>query len=329
MIDNEQDVTAKEITDDGDSLFTVSIPYSEPVQVVSSAADEEQNSETKDDKTVDDKPTENTKDNIDDDIDHDQHEAKQLKFKKNNKETGWKEARKTYEKARELEMENEGLRKALATTLEYGKVHHQNNIDIRVEQALQKKKAALAIGDADALTASDLELFEAIQTKREINNWEKQRQYQDNVATEQESRVQPPLQDIILYQWLQNNPELNIHSPFFDQSLADEVLPLVRGLDSQLKESDQADWICTPEYYNYLQSQVNGIKGKERKVTAKVSYSTKHIGGVKSTPVGGNTSKEAVMLTPEQKEIAALYNISPEVYLKRYNQAERERTGKQ
>ncbi len=319
MIDEEKEIEAKEIADDdNDSFFTVSTVPTLQMDVVRATTEEDKDDKHKEDEAAKDDDDEENKT----DVTEDDELKENLRLKK---EHDWKEARKIYGKAHELEAENEGLKKALALSLEYGQHHYKNGIDSRLEKIMQNRMEALQTGDSEAFAKTDLELFEAIQTKREIEN-RRPITYSD---PEPEQHTQADTTQVMLQQWFQHNPELNHQSPFFDKGLAEEVLPLVRELDSQLKNSDQADWICTPEYYNYLQSQVNGIKGGGRKIAAKATYSTKHIGGVRSTSQGGgsSTSKDAIALTPDQKEIAALFKISDEAYLKRYNKAERERTG--
>jgi hypothetical protein len=113
----------------------------------------------------------------------------------------------------------------------------------------------------------------------------------------------------MLYDWLEDNPDLDKSSPEYNESLTNQVLPFINKLENRLKRNNQMHLIASPEYFNIIDEYV--YKLKDSKETRG-----KHFGSVRSRHQATNVAENKPMaLTNQQKKAAAAFNMTEEKYI--------------
>lgn len=340
MIDEEDKITPTEDTaapiaeDNDEPFFTISeVP---PAQAVIVSAESEPEAEPEEKEIVDNKATTDQEEVAESEVEQEDAEENTSKPVKDKK---WKVDKKLREEhkrildiANQLAEENSYLKNLTGQALDYNQDLKTQNIDGLIEDTAAARVIAIQKGDGVEYTKHDIRLNDLLAERRRLVEQKQERIAAQNTHVRQSSQQSSQegnsrhLED----QWFARNPELDGKSPVYDNDFTQEMIGIFKQIDGKLQENGDEDWIGTPQYFNYLQAHVDKVRvgGQKNPIApSKPMYSTKHIGGVRGAPASGTAVKEAVVLTPEQKEIATLFKIPAEVYLKRYNAAERQRLG--
>ena len=133
----------------------------------------------------------------------------------------------------------------------------------------------------------------------------------------------------MLYDWLEDNPDLDKGSAEYNESLTNRVLPFINKLENRLKRNNQMHLIASPEYFNIIDEYVDKVKDeatKTKQETApvkKVGITQtvkepigKHFGGVRSRHQPTNVvENKPIVLTLQQKKAAAACDMTEEKYI--------------
>lgn len=263
----------------------------------------------------------NAEKQLDEEVEEPQHHKKNI----------WKLRRALYnaESEREaLKQQNLEIQKMLQHSLENGAYHYSKSVYADHQRALEAKKTAIETGDIEALVKADQELMRNAVAINELEKLEYQKQptpestAPNNLNTQTQEKLAEHQYNMARV-WLNANPELDSNSNEYDTQLANTVHSFVNELDATLYENGQEALICSPDYFKVLDEQIRKIKPKKK------SYDGRYIGSVRSkgSSMGSvGNQEENQPLTSEQKELAALFNLSEDEYRKRYNKAKAEAT---
>ena len=224
-----------------------------------------------------------------------------------------KNRRKIEREVYALASENEALKQKNATmeellhkSLEAGNYHYSTVAMGLLDKAKANLAKALGEGDVEAVAAATAEIAQATS----VVNDAKRVPMPTPINSEQTSvATNSYANENMLYDWLEDNPDLDKGSPEYNESLTNQVLPFINKLENRLKRNNQMHLIASPEYFNIIDEYV--YKLKDSKETRG-----KHFGSVRSRHQATNVAENKPMvLTNQQKKAAATFNMTEEKYI--------------
>jgi len=249
----------------------------------------------------------------------------------------WKVKRDTYAETYALAAEVEALKQKNASmeellhkSLEAGNYHYGTVAMGLLDKAKANLAKALGEGDVEAVATATAEIAHATSI---VNDAKRAPQVtlrdngvlQEPVATAGNSYTN----ENMLYDWLEDNPDLDKGSAEYNESLTNRVLPFINKLENRLKRNNQMHLIASPEYFNIIDEYVDKIKDeatKTKQETAPVKKVGttqtvkepigKHFGGVRSRHQPTNVAENTpIVLTLQQKKAAAACDMTEEKYI--------------
>jgi hypothetical protein len=249
----------------------------------------------------------------------------------------WKVKRDTYAETYALASEVEALRQRNASmeellhkSLEAGNYHYGTVAMGLLDKAKANLAKALGEGDVEAVATATAEIAHATSIVNDAKrapqvNLRDNGGLQEPVATAGNSYTN----ENMLYDWLEDNPDLDKRSNEYNENLTKQVLPFISKLENRLKRNNQMHLIASPEYFNIIDEYVDKIKDeatKTKQETAPVKKVGttqtvkepigKHFGGVRSRHQPTNVvENRPIALTPQQKKAAAAFHMTEEKYI--------------
>ena len=250
----------------------------------------------------------------------------------------WKVKRDTYAETYALAAEVEALKQKNASmeellhkSLEAGNYHYGTVAMGLLDKAKANLAKALGEGDVEAVATATAEIAHATSivndAKRapQVTLRDNNGGLQEPVATAGNSYTN----ENMLYDWLEDNPDLDKGSAEYNESLTNRVLPFINKLENRLKRNNQMHLIASPEYFNIIDEYVDKIKDeatKTKQETAPVKKVGatqtvkepigKHFGGVRSRHQPTNVAEnKPIVLTLQQKKAAAACDMTEEKYI--------------
>ena len=249
----------------------------------------------------------------------------------------WKVKRDTYAETYALAAEVEALKQKNASmeellhkSLEAGNYHYGTVAMGLLDKAKANLAKALGEGDVEAVATATAEIAQATSV---VNDAKRAPQVtlldngglQEPVATSGNTYTN----ENMLYDWLEDNPDLDKGSAEYNESLTNRVLPFINKLENRLKRNNQMHLIASPEYFNIIDEYVDKIKDEATKIKTEVAPVKKvgttqtvkepigkHFGGVRSRHQPTNVAEnKPIVLTLQQKKAAAACDMTEEKYI--------------
>ena len=254
----------------------------------------------------------------------------------------WKVKRDTYAETYALAAEVEALKQKNASmeellhkSLEAGNYHYGTVAMGLLDKAKANLAKALGEGDVEAVATATAEIAHATSI---VNDAKRAPQVtlrdngvlQEPVATAGNSYTN----ENMLYDWLEDNPDLDKGSAEYNESLTNRVLPFINKLENRLKRNNQMHLIASPEYFNIIDEYVDKIKDEATKIKQEAAPVKKigatqigtaqtvkepigkHFGGVRSRHQPTNVvENKPIVLTLQQKKAAAACDMTEEKYI--------------
>jgi hypothetical protein len=224
-----------------------------------------------------------------------------------------KNRRKIEREVYALASENEALKQKNATmeellhkSLEAGNYHYSTVAMGLLDKAKANLAKALGEGDVEAVAAATAEIAQATSV---VNDAKRVPMPTSSNSEQTSAATNSYANENMLYDWLEDNPDLDKSSPEYNESLTNQVLPFINKLENRLKRNNQMHLIASPEYFNIIDEYV--YKLKDSKETRG-----KHFGSVRSRHQATNVAENKPMaLTNQQKKAAAAFNMTEEKYI--------------
>lgn len=224
-----------------------------------------------------------------------------------------KNRRKIEREVYALASENEALKQKNATmeellhkSLEAGNYHYSTVAMGLLDKAKANLAKALSEGDVEAVAAATAEIAQATSV---VNDAKRVPMPTPSNSDQTLAATNSYAKENMLYDWLEDNPDLDKSSPEYNESLTNQVLPFINKLENRLKRNNQMHLIASPEYFNIIDEYV--YKLKDSKETRG-----KHFGSVRSRHQATNVAENKPMvLTNQQKKAAAAFNMTEEKYI--------------
>ncbi len=254
----------------------------------------------------------------------------------------WKVKRDTYAETYALAAEVEALKQKNASmeellhkSLEAGNYHYGTVAMGLLDKAKANLAKALGEGDVEAVATATAEIAQATSV---VNDAKRAPQ----VTLRDNGGLQEPTVAVgntytnenMLYDWLEDNPDLDKGSTEYNESLTNRVLPFINKLENRLKRNNQMHLIASPEYFNIIDEYVDKIKDEATKTkqetapvkkvgTTQIGATQtvkepigKHFGGVRSRHQPTNVvENKPIVLTLQQKKAAAACDMTEEKYI--------------
>lgn len=249
----------------------------------------------------------------------------------------WKVKRDTYAETYALAAEVEALKQKNASmeellhkSLEAGNYHYGTVAMGLLDKAKANLAKALGEGDVEAVATATAEIAHATSV---VNDAKRAPQ----VTLRDNGGLQEPMaaagntytNENMLYDWLEDNPDLDKGSAEYNESLTNRVLPFINKLENRLKRNNQMHLIASPEYFNIIDEYVDKIKDEATKIKTEVAPVKKvgttqtvkepigkHFGGVRSRHQPTNVAEnKPIVLTLQQKKAAAACDMTEEKYI--------------
>lgn len=233
------------------------------------------------------------------------------------RERKWKAKQEAYAQTYALASENEALRQQNASmeellhhSLNAGAYHYETVAIGSLERAKRNLAIALSEGDVEGVASATAEIAQATNIVNDVQRKPSMLSSNNNGSVQEApipSNIYPS--ENMLYDWLEDNPDLDKGSAEYNENLTKQVLPFINKLENRLKRNNQMHLIASPEYFNIIDEYVDKLKdGKETR--------GKHFGGVRSRYQSANMKDSKPMaLTPQQKKAAAAFHMSEEKYI--------------
>lgn len=254
----------------------------------------------------------------------------------------WKVKRDTYAETYALAAEVEALKQKNASmeellhkSLEAGNYHYGTVAMGLLDKAKANLAKALGEGDVEAVATATAEIAQATSV---VNDAKRAPQVtiRDNGGLQELAATVPNAytNENMLYNWLEDNPDLDKGSAEYNESLTNRVLPFINKLENRLKRNNQMHLIASPEYFNIIDEYVDKVKDEATKTkqetapvkkvgTTQIGATQtvkepigKHFGGVRSRHQPTNVvENKPIVLTLQQKKAAAACDMTEEKYI--------------
>jgi hypothetical protein len=208
-----------------------------------------------------------------------------------------------------LKQKNASMEELLHKSLEAGNYHYGTVAMGLLDKAKANLAKALGEGDVEAVATATAEIAQATSA---VNDAKRVSIPPTSNNSEQMStNSYGKANGDILYDWLDDNPDLDKGSPEYNESLTNQVLPFINKLENRLKRNNQMHLISSPEYFNIIDEYVDKIKDTKGIKDTR----GKHFGSVRSRHQATNVSEKPMVLTLQQKKAAASFNMTEEKYI--------------
>jgi hypothetical protein len=198
------------------------------------------------------------------------------------------------------------MEELLHKSLEAGNYHYSTVAMGLLDKAKANLAKALGEGDVEAVAAATAEIAQATSV---VNDAKRVPMPTSSNSEQTLAATSSYANENMLYDWLEDNPDLDKGSPEYNESLTNQVLPFINKLENRLKRNNQMHLIASPEYFNIIDEYV--YKLKDSKETRG-----KHFGSVRSRHQATNVAENKPMvLTNQQKKAAAAFNMTEEKYI--------------
>ena len=254
----------------------------------------------------------------------------------------WKVKRDTYAETYALAAEVEALKQKNASmeellhkSLEAGNYHYGTVAMGLLDKAKANLAKALGEGDVEAVATATAEIAHATSIVNDAKR-APQVNLRDNGGLQEPAATagNTYTNENMLYDWLEDNPDLDKGSAEYNESLTNRVLPFINKLENRLKRNNQMHLIASPEYFNIIDEYVDKIKDEATKIKTEVAPVKKigatqigtaqtvkepigkHFGGVRSRHQPTNVAEnKPIVLTLQQKKAAAACDMTEEKYI--------------
>ena len=230
------------------------------------------------------------------------------------------------EQLEQLHQEKLQMEQMLAQAINAGSTQYKNNVSSALEMAQARLQLALENGDAASVaraTADISKATHALNDASKITNFPQQ-QYSE----EQLNQIRAKEYEDRLYNWLDNNPEVDRDDPQYDQKLAGQVLSFIKKLDRKYETTNKGHLIGSGNYYSMIDDYIDNLKGQDTSPTP----SAKHFGAVRSrSPMESIPDPKTRELSEREKKAALAFGMSYEKYrelLDKHNKEMRSKNGK-
>jgi hypothetical protein len=222
--------------------------------------------------------------------------------------------------------------------------HYHTSAEQRLKAAEERLDMARRDGDFQTEKLAIKEMVDAqtdIREARKIrndidsynsNNYESQNQQKYNSIPQ--NQVSTNTQDFyspeVKYReakWLERNPEVNPHSPHYNQKTEVAIRKAAEDLVNYFQEQGRPDLIGSVQYFNYLEEYKEKLEeNKLQNRMQKENSDYAHFAPVKGTPTQNIEYSRTIPLELRKKlEAAAEASEMPfEEYLKMYNQSQKD-----
>lgn len=234
------------------------------------------------------------------------------------------EKAKLTEQLDQLQQEKLQMEQMLRQAINTGSTHYKNNVAGELEMAQARLQLALESGDAAGVSRATAEISKATHALNEasrIASFPKEEYSEEHLnqvrAREYEDR---------LYNWLENNPEVDRNAPEYDEKLAGQVLSFIRKLDRKYQTTNKEHLIGGGGYYSMIDEYIDNLKAQDTTTTP-----AKHFGAVRSrAPMDSIPDPKTRELSDREKKAALAFGMSYERYrelLDKHNKEMRSKNG--
>ena len=234
------------------------------------------------------------------------------------------EKAKLTEQLEQLHQEKLQMEQMLHQAINTGSTHYKNNVASELEMAQARLQLALENGDAAGVSRATAEISKATHALNEasrIASFPKEEYSEEHLnqvrAREYEDR---------LYNWLENNPEVDRNAPEYDEKLAGQVLSFIRKLDRKYQTTNKEHLIGGGGYYSMIDEYIDNLKAQDTTTTP-----AKHFGAVRSrAPMDSIPDPKTRELSDREKKAALAFGMSYERYrelLDKHNKEMRSKNG--
>ena len=234
------------------------------------------------------------------------------------------EKAKLTEQLEQLHQEKLQMEQMLHQAINTGSTHYKNNVASELEMAQARLQLALENGDAAGVSRATAEISKATHALNEASrlaSFPKEEYSEEHLnqvrAREYEDR---------LYNWLENNPEVDRNAPEYDEKLAGQVLSFIRTLDRKYQTTNKEHLIGGGGYYSMIDEYIDNLKAQDTTTTP-----AKHFGAVRSrAPMESIPDPKTRELSDREKKAALAFGMSYERYrelLDNHNKEMRSKNG--
>ena len=234
------------------------------------------------------------------------------------------EKAKLTEQLEQLHQEKLQMEQMLHQAINTGSTHYKNNVAGELEMAQARLQLALESGDAAGVSRATADISKATHALNEasrIASFPKEEYSEEHLnqvrAREYEDR---------LYNWLENNPEVDRNAPEYDEKLAGQVLSFIRKLDRKYQTTNKEHLIGGGGYYSMIDEYIDNLKAQDTTTTP-----AKHFGAVRSrAPMDSIPDPKTRELSDREKKAALAFGMSYERYrelLDKHNKEMRSKNG--
>ena len=228
------------------------------------------------------------------------------------------------EQLEQLTQEKLQMEQMLSQAINSGSAHYKNNVAGELEMAQARLQLALESGDAAGVSRATADISKATHALNEasrIASFPKEEYSEEHLnqvrAREYEDR---------LYNWLENNPEVDRNAPEYDEKLAGQVLSFIRKLDRKYQTTNKEHLIGGGGYYSMIDEYIDNLKAQDTTTTP-----AKHFGAVRSrAPMESIPDPKTRELSEREKKAALAFGMSYERYrelLDKHNKEMRSKNG--
>lgn len=242
-----------------------------------------------------------------------------------------KEKHLARQEAQVLREELERIRQEQTLSSEAAQLHYDNSIQLELNHAKQMKKMAIENGDADALIEADEMISRLAARKENMDQWKAreaaQKYYNQHYQPKNNQNYEVAELNETAEKWLNDNPWYDENRPEYDPDRAIEVQAFVAALDNKLTMTGRTDEFMTPKYFERIDNFVRSSSGNLPSYNSRnipMRQSNQPVAPVKRNQGAVNSSRQQVRLTDEEKNLARMMKITPEVYA-RYKKLEQEK----
>jgi hypothetical protein len=231
------------------------------------------------------------------------------------KKKRWSSLKQEREEKRQLLAEVESLRQQnshtadlLNKSLTAGSSYYSEVAANSLDKAKANLAKALGEGDVDAVATATSDIAHATSIFNESKRIPSSQPNYNNPVQQDTARQDAAQQDV-LYDWLDDNPELDKTSDGYNEGLTKQVLPFINKLENRLKRNNQMHLLASPNYFKLIDEYVDKLKNNKE-------VQGKHFGGVRSRQQSSSLKdNKTIVLTPQQKKAAIAFNMTEEKYI--------------
>ena len=234
------------------------------------------------------------------------------------------EKAKLTEQLEQLNQEKLQMEQMLHQAINTGSTYYKNNVASELEMAQARLQLALESGDAASVARATAEISKATHALNEASHIAHFPEQQDSNEHLNQARIKQ--YEDRLYNWIENNPEIDRHSPEYDDKLTSSVLSFITKLDRKYRVNNKEHLIGSSSYYSMIDEYIDNIKAQDTTTTP-----AKHFGAVRSrAPMESIPDPKTRELSDREKKAALAFGMSYERYrelLDKHNKEMRSKNG--